>query len=1056
LVDLTQDKFFTVVNSQPIIYDVEEELLGNYVQGNSSFWVNVTSEDFDGDIYRYEWRSNREGALPCVSDKCELDPSNLLPGVHEIRVYAVDEDEELSEPFVFEIEIFEAVYEDESGSVLVEFYDAIFAGNPIVLGGAILVGLLSVLGTLRLRKREEVFVEEEFEDVLPRDPVEAWLPPLELNDHEAILAEFFVKRRESYLAYPNNEDILDFLHNNRERYTISSYFEVPTSPTELLHEWALPANLRYNVHLDDVRKSIVNTILDDTTGKNFVIIGEPGVGKSVIGFDVFDRLMDRMPVGRITTYSVGNVHEKFGIRLFYDDIPENPELIQVLQERKLRGLVVTAREADWRSLPKEFQNMFERLTVPLFSEDEMLNLASRMLAFSGLMYEPQALDKLAVYSEGSPIYVWSLIRELVNKDVKKLTLTYLNENSMKGMTNYVSLLLQKLLKDAGQYKTGGYHTLSAVNFLSTHMAEKNSHEIFFRAFSEQLSEHTKTVFNDDMDTMTFNHAMAYLSGEGSQIRFPHDTWADVLEGEGSMNPFRAEIQTIVQEFADTGLFETVKREAVPKAWETAVSRYKKSPSRQHEALLALADTLFRNFGVKDLNKLGVDSDLVLEVATTYSHLPLAAMLVSKIQAATPQQITKIINIQDTVSEQKGFGDESSHPPYTMEELYLVYNDGRLISSEHSREAKVDSDIMSSMLTAINDFVKDSFQTEGNLGAIDYGENKIILERGDNIVLAAVVYGEATRDLRSKMGGAVREIEEKFGEDLASWDGDIDKLSATKETLSTILGITKGVSREMIEDYLSMQEVRMRSTSDDFKGFLEAKAHINNYASKDITDVVLGLDYNKSKLKLVKVFPSMKHDSFKINIDELRGYSDLDAKLYFEVLDKKNIDLNFRLDYTNPRGEGSQVSSIPCNSLNFKTSVKKPKLEDLEFEEEIIETPDEEEVIETPVAEAETIEADFGDIEVLESNVEEMDIEIEDAPAFETIKEEPEVEEVEEEVKEEEVEDPVDLGESGMDDLLGKLDELGSEDSSEDADSKKSKKKGSEDEMDDLMGKLDEL
>jgi hypothetical protein len=261
---------------------------------------------------------------------------------------------------------------------------------------------------------------------------------------------------------------------------------------------------------------------------------------------------------------------------------------------------------------------------------------------------------------------------------------------------------------------------------------------------------------------------------------------------------------------------------------------------------------------------------------------------------------------------------------------------------------------------------------------------------------------------------------------------------------------------MIEDYLSMQEVRMRSTSDDFKGFLEAKAHINNYASKDITDVVLGLDYNKSKLKLVKVFPSMKHDSFKINIDELRGYSDLDAKLYFEVLDKKNIDLNFRLDYTNPRGEGSQVSSIPCNSLNFKTSVKKPKLEDLEFEEEIIETPDEEEVIETPVAEAETIEADFGDIEVLESNVEEMDIEIEDAPAFETIKEEPEVEEVEEEVKEEEVEDPVDLGESGMDDLLGKLDELGSEDSSEDADSKKSKKKGSEDEMDDLMGKLDEL
>jgi len=581
------------------------------------------------------------------------------------------------------------------------------------------------------------------------------------------------------------------------------------------------------------------------------------------------------------------------------------------------------------------------------------------------------------------------------------------------------------------------------------MAEKNSHELFFRAFSEQLSAYTKETFNDEMNTMTFNHAMGYLSGAGSQVRFPHDTWADVLEGEGTNNPFTAEIQTIVQEFSDTGVFEDVKRKAVPKAWETAVSRYEKSPSRQHEALLSLADTLFRNFGVKDLKKLGVDSDLVLEVATTYSHLPLAATLVSKIQAATPQQVTKIINIQDTVSEQKGFGDESSHPPYTMEELYLVYDDGRLIASKHSREAKVDSDIMSSMLTAINDFVKDSFQTEGNLGAIDYGENKIILERGDYTVLAAVVYGEATRDLRSKMGGAVREIEENFAEDLASWDGDIDKLSGTQDFLDPIMGMTDGVTRDVIEDYLSMQEVRMRSSSEEFKGFLEAKTNINNYASKGITDVILGLDYNKSKLKLVKVFPSHKHDNFKVNLDEIRGFSDVEVKLYFEVLEKQNIGLNLRLDYTNPRGEGSQVSSTPCDGINFKTSVKKPKLEDLESEEE-------EDVPVSPVKKAETIETDFGEVEVLEAVVEDIDADIEEAPAFETVEEEPQVEEKKEEEKEEEKEEPVDLGESGMDDLLGKLDELNSEDSSKDESSKKSKKKDSEDGMDDLLGKLDEL
>jgi hypothetical protein len=355
-----------------------------------------------------------------------------------------------------------------------------------------------------------------------------------------------------------------------------------------------------------------------------------------------------------------------------------------------------------------------------------------------------------------------------------------------------------------------------------------------------------------------------------------------------------------------------------------------------------------------------------------------------------------------------------------------------------------------MLTAINDFVKDSFQTEGNLGAIDYGENKIILERGDKTVLAAVVYGEATRDLRSKMGSAVREIEEEFAENLESWDGDIDKLSGTGDILDTIIDITEGVTRDMIEDYLSMQEVRMRSSSDEFKGFLEAKTNINNYASDGITDVILKLDYNKSKLKLVKVFPSYEHDNFKVSVEEIRGYNDLEIKLYFEVLDKKKLGLNLGLDYTNPRGENSQVSSTACDGLNFKTSVKKPKLEDLEFEEE--------EVPVSPVKKAETIETDLGEVEVLESVVEDVDAEIEEAPAFETVEEEPQAEEEVEEEIEEEKEDPPDLGESGMDDLLGKLDEFGSDKPSEVKPTEKSEEEESDEKkgMDDLLGKLNEL
>ncbi|MDP6632032.1 MAG: hypothetical protein QGI51_00820, partial [Dehalococcoidales bacterium] len=87
-----------------------------------------------------------------------------------------------------------------------------------------------------------------------RQKLEAtWKPPKELSEDEEILAEFFAKRWESYRAHPDNKSILDYLHNNRERFAISSYFEIPTDSATPLQDWGLPRNLRGNVHLDGVR-----------------------------------------------------------------------------------------------------------------------------------------------------------------------------------------------------------------------------------------------------------------------------------------------------------------------------------------------------------------------------------------------------------------------------------------------------------------------------------------------------------------------------------------------------------------------------------------------------------------------------------------------------------------------------------------------------------------------------------------------------------------------------------------------------------------------------------
>ena len=48
----------------------------------------------------------------------------------------------------------------------------------------------------------------------------------------------------------------------------------------------------------------------------------------------------------------------------------------------------------------------------------------------------------------------------MHRSVKTLTKEYIEENSVKGMLNYVAQLLQRLLKDGEEYRKGGLHALA--------------------------------------------------------------------------------------------------------------------------------------------------------------------------------------------------------------------------------------------------------------------------------------------------------------------------------------------------------------------------------------------------------------------------------------------------------------------------------------------------------------------------------------------------------------------------------------------------------------------
>jgi len=120
---------------------------------------------------------------------------------------------------------------------------------------------------------------------------------------------------------------------------------------------------------------------------------------------------------------------------------------------------------------------------------------------------------------------------------------------------------------------------------------------------------------------------------------------------------------------------------------------------------------------------------------------------------------------------------------TVDEAFIIYEDGRLIAHQ-TRHLKpgMDDDVLSSMLVAIQDFVKDSFKDERAtaLKRLDFGEKKILVEKGDRVYLAAVLHGKHAGKIPQKMLQAIEEIQKEFGPVFAQWDGNLEDMRGVKD------------------------------------------------------------------------------------------------------------------------------------------------------------------------------------------------------------------------------------------------------------------------------------
>jgi OOP family OmpA-OmpF porin len=113
--------------------------------------------------------------------------------------------------------------------------------------------------------------------------------------------------------------------------------------------------------------------------------------------------------------------------------------------------------------------------------------------------------------------------------------------------------------------------------------------------------------------------------------------------------------------------------------------------------------------------------------------------------------------------------------YRVEQIFLIHSDTGLVLAHMQAEdvERQDVDMVSAMLTAIQDFARDCFNSagQGDLDSLHLGEATIFVEHSSQAYLACVVCGSPPMDFRGKLRAALELIAFEYADALTGFSGD---------------------------------------------------------------------------------------------------------------------------------------------------------------------------------------------------------------------------------------------------------------------------------------------
>ncbi len=128
--------------------------------------------------------------------------------------------------------------------------------------------------------------------------------------------------------------------------------------------------------------------------------------------------------------------------------------------------------------------------------------------------------------------------------------------------------------------------------------------------------------------------------------------------------------------------------------------------------------------------------------------------------------------------------------FRVEEVLLIHRRTGLLALHESLDPEhhQDRELVSGMLTAIEDFARDSFQLDdgANLSSFTFGRLELLVKASPHALLAAAVRGTPTQAVHDMLDDSLVTIHERFLRQLEHFDGDSSSLQQIRPVLRECL------------------------------------------------------------------------------------------------------------------------------------------------------------------------------------------------------------------------------------------------------------------------------